>query len=404
MMQWRTIGMIALVAACGPTAGADDVVGGSSDSGTTADDPSTTSASSTTTSSTTSSTTSEESSSEETGAQLGRCVSATAIDTGLPNPSYAGAARLLADQPARLVFATSDEPPRTTSIVGVDAVADAWAPVQIIEGVSPLAFADIDGDARDDAVLFADVPQWWSPDASGALALQGPIDMTNQDALVTRTGQSVAALLHSAGGDLEIRPGNGDGTFAPPLIVPPFEDGFVFDEWVRDASFGVVSSARWKTDCFDFCVDGGWLFTLEDAGATLLASIPTTESFLALGDFDADGTIDAFVQRDDEVHVRRGPAYDFSEPLIAENELVQFADFDGDGATDVIVSNEGWIGVYWNDGGALPSEPEVLDGITLAATVLAKPTDVDGDGASEVVIGDYSDDTAWELLRFVPCE
>jgi hypothetical protein len=276
--------------------------------------------------------------------------------------------------------------------------------VQILDEVSPIAVADIDGDALDDTVMFGDPVTWWSPDARGGLAPQGPIEMSQRDVLIALPGESNAALVRG-GGELEIHAGNGDGSFASPVTTAAPEDGYEFSEWIEDVAPGVVWAERWADGCPSFCGQGGWMFGVSGAGAELIATTPLVESFLGVGDVDADGARDVFVWREEQVLVRRAPDYDFSEPLVDDVgvELLQVGDFDGDGATDVIISKSGWIGVYWNDGGVLPAMPMVLDGITLELPVLRRTDDVDGDGAVEVVLGD-DDPTTWTLLRWSSCD
>ncbi len=397
MMSTMRVGwMVVLLVACGPSVATQDGDGGA-DSSSTSD-----SAMSTSTTATSSTGIVDESgsatSTDDTGAMPGRCFATYPIDVV---PSYLhGVARLRSDAPLQLLFGSTSDEPEQIRIVGAASPSGPWTTVQTIDDHRLDEIADIDGDGLDDVTMDVNDGSWWSADPTGMLAMRGPIDVDGDATTLVRLPGEARAARVDAGEELEVALGSGDGTFGPSTITPSLEPGYSPGPAVVALAEGMITAGRFEIDCFDFCQRGDWVVELQSNGVATVRANLDDERVVGLGDLEPDGALDLFVERESTLFVRRGPAFGEGESLGSATGH-RIGDFDGDGATDVLVVDGDFVGVYWNDGGVLGG---VATPIPLPGTPshpLGPPVDLDGDGAAEVVMSSFD---SLLVVRSVACE
>ena len=196
------------------------------------------------------------------------------------------------------------------------------------------------------------------------------------------------------GGSLAIFPGNGDGTFGSPAVVPVgprltgVATGDLDGDGHADIAVAIVDDANGEVGYLGVVLgDGQGGF--EAAIETFLGRLPLT---LALPDLDGDGILDAVaILGSNAVGVCRGVGgANFDPPveyLAGEIPLaLDTADFDGDGAEDVATANshDTDVSVLLGNGSArLRSVVEIAAPHDILHAI---PGDFDGDGLVDAVL------------------
>lgn len=295
----------------------------------------------------------------------------------------------------------------TTVMFGDGTGAFSTGPLQVPATLPTqrLAAADVDGDDRVDLVGLGSGGVYLSlGDGAGTFGeptLIAPSVLNLYDMAVGDVdgdgNVDVVSLDAQAGG--EVRLGDGAGGFAGPIHVEApelfFGQGALLDDLDGDGDADLVVAADGDA------TDGGAVAVFLGDGTGSLAP-PTLYSVrpdasalnagacdLVLGDFDADGNLDAvtggklFGAAPSLLLGDGAGGFGTSIPIPSLDTCeLEAADVDGDGALDLIARSDDDLGVdvWWGDGTGQFGDPHSLGGGTFLVD------DLDGDGKPDVVV------------------
>jgi hypothetical protein len=322
-------------------------------------------------------------------------------------------------------------------------------PLEVGMGNFSLLSADIDGDGRSDLVACDPARTAWSFRSKGlgefrppeALTEMGEWPMAGIAADLSGDGKIDLALVNIVGesaGELVLRSGRGDGTFAEAarlpipkpmdlevldldldgrldLVVAPFGDGVTGGDapdfyllrslggWTF-SSASIPGSAYLSVQVADVNLDGypdilaGQSILENRDGADLLVhDCPPDQRAWAAVDFDGDGLPDLASSPSDpqmnpawfvQVSPGRGD-FTFGSP----ERMVPFlswpfmlaGDLDRDGLFDVVVPGPNSVDVFWGAGGGRSLDPAYVFFPVPAGTSSAV-ADIDGSGLADLVV------------------
>jgi len=158
-------------------------------------------------------------------------------------------------------------------------------------------------------------------------------------------------LLKNETGSLYVMQGNSDGTLASPVRI--------YKESYSPATYSVVGTGDFNgdgtTDILLKNATGSLYVMHENSDGTVSSpariykqSSPATYSVVGTGDFDGDGTTDILLENSTgSLFVMQGnsdgtvdlPACIYTESTPATYSVVETADFNGDGTTDILLKN-----------------------------------------------------------------
>jgi Calx-beta domain/FG-GAP-like repeat len=185
-------------------------------------------------------------------------------------------------------------------------------------------------------------------------------------------GDARTDLVAITESDLRVLPGNGDGTFQSPQVV-------VLPSQLPAGSVG-YSSAQTPTSAAVADLDG-------DGHPDLIA-----------GGYDIEGLPDGSFREDDYVNVAFGTAAGSFGPITAYRVASTFntvhttgvqgvRDFDGDGQFDVLMNDHGRLSLFAGNGdGTLQGSPRVSD-VGFSGAEPSRVADFDRDGVLDVLSG-----------------
>lgn len=153
--------------------------------------------------------------------------------------------------------------------------------------------------------------------------------------------------------------------------------------------------------------DGNGGFTLSDNPEL----IDLAYASAAFADIDGDGDLDLILSGGGNgvytrVYLNDGNGY-FTEaedqPFGGANDVI-FADFNGDGIPDLLVSNNAGKNVYLNDGNGNftnSNEHDIFTSISSNYTVSIAVADVNGNGAQDILINGRTPEGEWKIYLFL---
>jgi hypothetical protein len=209
----------------------------------------------------------------------------------------------------------------------------------------------------------------------------------------------LAVPLYSANGEIGILLGKGNGTFADPVVatVPGsnIEIGpIVVADFNGDGIPDLAVIAEADSSTVEILLgNGDGTFTAE----TTEPPISGTPSYLATGDFNGDGKTDLAVEEGVTIAILLGNgdgtfAASGSVNSGSTGSPIAVADFDGDGKPDIAVAEGAYsiesVSVLTGNGDGTFNSPYSGPGSTSPSTTWIQVADFNQDGAADVVLAD----------------
>lgn len=221
------------------------------------------------------------------------------------------------------------------------------------------------------------------------------------------THLDIAVAVHGSNA-VQILLGNGDGTFSQPnplISVGVGPNGVVIADINNDGVQDVAISNWWSDNVSVLLGNGDGTFVEK----LPRSAIGPRSWNLAAGDFDHDGKVDLAVPSAlvGTLSILRGVGDGSFQPQLVMpvggvgNDIynLSVADMDGDGSLDIVAAANG-LRIFKGNGNATFQPPQVFG--APAPAMCSAVADFNGDGAPDVVVGTYAGNSASVFLQVPP--